>query len=623
LIPDGNGNCRVADSWQAVPISTIPNPFSPNPFSPNPFSPNPFSPNPFSPNPFSPNPFPSEFSNSTFYVQPSGDATSAQLAVSALTNGPGFVAEPAKDFVVITIRDWLLESPPGQPEGEPIRADDVEIEVVAQVPEQPVAGGGFRGDPPRTGTQVAERLAFIEQPSNTSPGVPITPAIMVAVQDTFGNTVVESTAEITIAIGNNPSDGVLSGTLTRTAVSGVATFDNLSINQVGEGYTLVATSFGLASATSDPFRIFGEPLDIVTLALPDATQGQPYSQDVFASGGVPPYVWDIKPVPTPEQAPDAEPFTLPDGLTLTTLENGAGRISGTPASVQTRSFRLRVKDAQGQETTQDLCIHVTESGVGPLVATQTAASAAALQLQGEGVEVIAESIRFSGVPAALGSFSGGFNSVGLTSGIVLSSGSVAGINPPNDQPSFTVSNGQPGDPELDALIPGFTTFDRAVLEFEFTVVDPNATTVKFDYVFASEEYNEYVNTNFNDVFAFFLQPAATPPAANLPEHNFARIPGTETPVSINNVNNGNPAGDPTPHNPEFFRDNTSGTLATQADGLTKVLSIQATVTPGQRYRLKIAIADAGDTVLDSWVLIKAGSLTVVCPIIPNCPTCGQ
>src|SRR5204862_1394826 len=102
--------CQPVEGKQAVGISVIngtpfsPNPFSPNPFSPNPFSPNPFSPNPFSPNPFSPNAFPSEFSNATFYLQPS-----ASGAGTLTPPTPGkYVGDPRPDVLVVTIRDWYL-----------------------------------------------------------------------------------------------------------------------------------------------------------------------------------------------------------------------------------------------------------------------------------------------------------------------------------------------------------------------------------------------------------------------------------------------------------------------------------------------------------------------------------
>src|SRR5206468_12753578 len=76
----------------------------------------------------------------------------------------------------------------------------------------------------------------------------------VAIQDANGNQT-SSTASITVAIGSNPSGGTLSGTTTVAAVSGVATFSNLSINAVGTGYTLSASSAGLTDTTSSAFNI--------------------------------------------------------------------------------------------------------------------------------------------------------------------------------------------------------------------------------------------------------------------------------------------------------------------------------------------------------------------------------
>src|SRR2546428_50174 len=88
------------------------------------------------------------------------------------------------------------------------------------------------------------QLLFGTQPSNTAAGATITPAVTVNVAVPSDNTDTSSTASVTIAIGTNPAGGTLSGTLTVVAVAGVATFSNLSINNPGTGYTLVATSTG-------------------------------------------------------------------------------------------------------------------------------------------------------------------------------------------------------------------------------------------------------------------------------------------------------------------------------------------------------------------------------------------
>ena len=105
------------------------------------------------------------------------------------------------------------------------------------------------------GVGTASKLAFTTQPTNVAAGSSITPAVQVTVQDSSGNTVTTATNSVTLAIGTNPGSGTLSGTTTVAAVNGVATFSNLSINKVGTGYTLNATSAGLASATSSAFNV--------------------------------------------------------------------------------------------------------------------------------------------------------------------------------------------------------------------------------------------------------------------------------------------------------------------------------------------------------------------------------
>ncbi len=99
----------------------------------------------------------------------------------------------------------------------------------------------------------AVRVVFGTQPSTRTAGLAITPSVTVRVEDIFGNAT--GTASVVVAIGTNPGGGTLSGTLTRSAVAGVATFANLSINKVGTGYTLTAASAGLTGATSSAFNI--------------------------------------------------------------------------------------------------------------------------------------------------------------------------------------------------------------------------------------------------------------------------------------------------------------------------------------------------------------------------------
>jgi Tol biopolymer transport system component len=108
-------------------------------------------------------------------------------------------------------------------------------------------------------TGSANKLAFTIQPANATAGQVISPTIQVTVEDSNGVAVTDATNSITLAIATGPiGGGVLSGTLTRTAASGIATFDNISINKSGT-FTLQATSSGLSRAASDTFNINAGP----------------------------------------------------------------------------------------------------------------------------------------------------------------------------------------------------------------------------------------------------------------------------------------------------------------------------------------------------------------------------
>jgi len=351
------------------------------------------------------------------------------------------------------------------------------------------------------------------------------------------------------------------------------------------------------------------PVIITTLALADGTVGKPYSQQVFAQGGVGQYTWSVDNL--------GPSYTLPPGLTLSP---STGVISGTPTTANTegQSFRLRVTDSQGNTATRDICIHIQPApDPGPITATAQDKDTVAAGLAGDGVIIVPGSVSYTGASVALGTFTGGYDATGLNAGVILSSGSVSNINPGaapnyNTSDSTTMANGAQGDADLDALVNGFTQ-DAAVLEFDFQVTDQNASVLRFDYVFASEEYNEYVYSGFNDVFAFFIKEKNNPNSSYI---NYALVPGTRNPVAIDNVNGGNPYGTNASH-PELFVNNDlndgGGTVPTEADGLTKVLELAAPVTPGTVYHMKVVIGDRNDAFYDSWVLIK--KLQAVCPII--------
>jgi hypothetical protein len=227
----------------------------------------------------------------------------------------------------------------------------------------------------------------------------------------------------------------------------------------------------------------------------------------------------------------------------------------------------------------------TTPGVTPTTLAQS--------LAGAGVTI--SNVTYAGTTKSSGQFQGGLSIIGFEDGVVLSSGFATDVIGPNSSDSTSRDLGTPGDPDLSALS-GFPTFNATVLEFDFV---PQGSTLTFQYVFASEEYNEFANTQFNDVFAFFVNGV-----------NCATVRGTGQPVSINTINGGNPFGT-NPHNPALYRNNDpndpGATIDTQVDGLTVVLTCNATVDPAVTNHIKLAIADASDPILDSYVFLRAQS----------------
>ncbi|MBN1607425.1 MAG: choice-of-anchor L domain-containing protein [Polyangiaceae bacterium] len=228
---------------------------------------------------------------------------------------------------------------------------------------------------------------------------------------------------------------------------------------------------------------------------------------------------------------------------------------------------------------------------------------------------LAEAILGSGVtisnlalvagPESAGTFTDGGN-IGIDSGILLTSGSVNNALPPDTSESAGSSIGTGGDSDLNGLIPGYTTYDKTVLEFDFTT---DSGDLYFNYVFGSEEYLEFVGSSFNDVFGFFVE-----------GENIALVPGTSTAVSINNVHQAtsNGYGSFAAVNGEYYVNNTANSVATQYDGVTTVLTASILgLEAGNTYHMKLAIADAGDTILDSGVFIQGGSFSSKPTAVPE------
>ncbi|QQS27780.1 MAG: choice-of-anchor L domain-containing protein [Sphingobacteriales bacterium] len=205
-------------------------------------------------------------------------------------------------------------------------------------------------------------------------------------------------------------------------------------------------------------------------------------------------------------------------------------------------------------------------------------------------------VTFTGNNQAIGHFINGA-SIGIPEGIIIASGAATNAQGPNNSTGVTSAFGTPGDANLTALTASTPcgspapTFDAAFIQFSFV---PLTNSVQFQYVFASDEYPEYVCSSFNDVFGFFIS------GPGVPLQNIALVPGTSTYVGINTVN-------PT-NNSAFYNANPAGSIITQYDGYTDVMTAVATgLTPCQTYTIKLAVADAGDSILDSAVFLAANS----------------
>jgi hypothetical protein len=120
-----------------------------------------------------------------------------------------------------------------------------------------VSAGGINGSASvNVVPATASALAFVQQPTGTTAGSVITPAVTVDVVDAYGNLeTADNTDSVTVAFGANPGNATLGGTTTVTVSGGVATFNNLTVSAAGNGYTLQATSGSLTTATSASFNI--------------------------------------------------------------------------------------------------------------------------------------------------------------------------------------------------------------------------------------------------------------------------------------------------------------------------------------------------------------------------------
>lgn len=236
--------------------------------------------------------------------------------------------------------------------------------------------------------------------------------------------------------------------------------------------------------------------------------------------------------------------------------------------------------------------------------------------------VTASNVTYAGGATARASFTATNSNLGLAAGVILSSGNAtsaaqAATNFSGDSPANN------GDADLN-MLSGQSILNASVLQFDFI---PTGDTLRFRYVFASEEYNGFVCSQFNDAFGFFLSgPGFNGPFSNNAV-NIALVPNTTVPITINTINSGVPSGFNDPgvcaasdpnwqSNSVYYVNNSFGTTVVY-DGFTTVLTAFALVECGQTYHIKLAIGDAVDTSYDSAVFLEAGSFTSTGQVEPS------
>jgi gliding motility-associated-like protein len=256
-------------------------------------------------------------------------------------------------------------------------------------------------------------------------------------------------------------------------------------------------------------------------------------------------------------------------------------------------------------------------------------------LLGQGV--VASNITASGQNGQYGFFNGTNSNIGLDSGVVMSSGNISSIQPPG---MGTITSTQATTPAgivndlksvansafkmLNQPYTVSTVWDMTVIEFDFI---PNGDSLKFNYVFASNEYLTFVNSQYNDVFGFFIYgPGITPTdnvnnatgnlgadgnpdfsvynigGTNYYPQNIAVVPGTNPglPITISSIHPGS--------NSQYYIDNPSKTTV-YMNGFTTVFQALALVQCGQTYHIRLAVADASDGSLDTGVFLEGGSFS--------------
>lgn len=242
----------------------------------------------------------------------------------------------------------------------------------------------------------------------------------------------------------------------------------------------------------------------------------------------------------------------------------------------------------------------------------------------DGEDLNISNVSYQGGENQIRFFSNNDSNLPLDSGLIMTTGGASIVSGPNNSSGATIpandSTMGSSDPDLAQLQSDpVEHYDIAIIEFDFTT---DNDTVVLRYSFASEEYNEFVCSAFNDAAAILLSGPGISGDFSNDAINISTIPNSNDPVGINSINNGtstDPGGfceQASPNwqdNSIYFFDNMvnyttnidADTNATQFDGFTVVLEAKSVVIPGETYHVKFVIGDGSDSSYDSGFMIEA------------------
>ena len=207
-----------------------------------------------------------------------------------------------------------------------------------------------------------------------------------------------------------------------------------------------------------------------------------------------------------------------------------------------------------------------------------------------------------GQSLSMGVFSNGAASnLPLDQGLLFTSGRLSDAVGPNDKPDTSTNWNNSGHPLLNDLT-GQTTFDASGLEIYFTPTEN--VTISYDFLYGSEEFDEWVGSIFNDGAGIFVTQLKSP--TDNYDEGFTPVNIAQTfngaDLTVNelatNNKNGGVSG-------KYYNANPiCGDMNWEYDGSSPLSqSSQIQLKAGANYYIGMMVADSSDGIYDSALAI--------------------